>query len=99
MNYADAKALADCVVNLLAPHCQRIDIAGSIRRKMSDIGDIDIVCEPGDGFDAYLDSLVPEVLALDMSAKTGKPTANGLRQKSFRVGDTKIELWIVRPDR
>jgi len=44
--YAEAKREADAVVELLAPHCERIEIAGSIRRKKSTIGDIEIVAIP-----------------------------------------------------
>lgn len=46
MYYATAKVIADKVVELLRPHCQRIEIAGSIRREKEIIGDIEIVCIP-----------------------------------------------------
>lgn len=44
MELNQAKAIADRVVSLLAPHCERIEIAGSIRRKKPEVGDIEIVC-------------------------------------------------------
>jgi DNA polymerase/3'-5' exonuclease PolX len=44
--YTHAKRLADRLVELLAPHCERIDIAGSIRRQCAEIGDIEIVAQP-----------------------------------------------------
>lgn len=37
---------AERVVDLLAPHCDRIEIAGSLRRKKPEVGDIEIVCIP-----------------------------------------------------
>lgn len=43
---AEARALAEDVVTLLAPSCTRIEIAGSIRRQKADIGDLEIVCMP-----------------------------------------------------
>lgn len=46
MFYATAKKIADHVVELLRPHCERIEIAGSIRREQEIIGDIEIVCIP-----------------------------------------------------
>ncbi len=46
LTYIEAKAMADDIVGLLKPHCIRIEIAGSIRRKKSIIGDIEIVCIP-----------------------------------------------------
>lgn len=46
MLYATAKRIADQVVELLRPHCDRIEIAGSIRRECAVVGDIEIVCIP-----------------------------------------------------
>lgn len=46
MLYANAKKIADRVRAELAPHCDRCEIAGSIRRKKSEIGDIEIVAIP-----------------------------------------------------
>jgi DNA polymerase/3'-5' exonuclease PolX len=41
-----ATAFAERVKAQLAPHCERIEIAGSIRRRKADVGDIEIVCIP-----------------------------------------------------
>lgn len=41
-----AEQLAHRLVELLTPHCERIDVAGSIRRKKQEVGDIEIVCLP-----------------------------------------------------
>lgn len=46
MNYWDALAIAEKVKAMLAPHCERIEIAGSIRRKKLDVKDIEIVAIP-----------------------------------------------------
>lgn len=43
---AQAQALAQDVVKLLAPYCETIDVAGSIRRERADIGDLEMVCVP-----------------------------------------------------
>jgi len=42
----EAELIADRVIAQLRPHCERIDIAGSIRRRRPTIGDIEIVCIP-----------------------------------------------------
>ena len=42
----EAKKIAEDILEQLKPHCERIEIAGSIRRNKSDIGDIDLVCIP-----------------------------------------------------
>lgn len=44
--YADALTIAELVVAQLAPHCERIQIAGSIRRKSRTVKDVEIVCIP-----------------------------------------------------
>lgn len=44
--YAKAKKWADRVVELLSPHCEIINIAGSIRREAMFCKDIEIVCQP-----------------------------------------------------
>jgi DNA polymerase/3'-5' exonuclease PolX len=40
------RALADEVVELLADSCDRLAIAGSIRRGRADVGDVELVCMP-----------------------------------------------------
>ena len=39
-----AKEVADQLERLLAPHCERIAVAGSIRRKRPDVKDIELLC-------------------------------------------------------
>jgi DNA polymerase/3'-5' exonuclease PolX len=46
MYLSTAKGIADKVIELLRPHCERIEIAGSIRRQQDIIGDIEIVLIP-----------------------------------------------------
>ena len=42
----EAQNIADRIKSQLAPHCERIEIAGSIRRKRPNVKDIEIVCTP-----------------------------------------------------
>lgn len=42
----EAEKIARKYVDLLAPYCRRIEIAGSIRRRKVEVGDIEIVAEP-----------------------------------------------------
>ncbi|HTA83476.1 MAG TPA: hypothetical protein VK783_11095 [Bacteroidia bacterium] len=46
MKYEIALPIAEEVLKLLSPHCFRCEIAGSLRRKKSEVGDIDIVLFP-----------------------------------------------------
>lgn len=41
-----AREIAEGLVLHMAPHCDRIEIAGSIRREKPDVRDIEIVCIP-----------------------------------------------------
>ena len=43
---AEARGIADTAVALFAPVCERIVIAGSIRRKKKLVGDVELVCIP-----------------------------------------------------
>ena len=46
MRLADATAIAERLKARMGPHCDRIEIAGSIRRRKPDVGDIEIVAIP-----------------------------------------------------
>ncbi|WP_298266060.1 hypothetical protein [uncultured Lutibacter sp.] len=46
MKYEKAIIIAEKIKKQLAPHCERIEIAGSIRRKKPNVGDIEIVAIP-----------------------------------------------------
>ncbi len=46
MEYKKALEIAEKVKQELKPHCVRIEIAGSIRRKKKEVGDIEIVAIP-----------------------------------------------------
>lgn len=46
MKLEEALPIAERVKALLAPHCDRIEIAGSIRRKRAEVKDIEIVAIP-----------------------------------------------------
>jgi len=46
MLLSEADLLARRLLDLLKPHCDRIEVAGSIRRKKEDVKDIEIVCIP-----------------------------------------------------
>lgn len=44
--YDRALPIAEALAERLAPHCQRIEIAGSLRRKADMIGDVELVAIP-----------------------------------------------------
>ena len=46
MELNKALEIANRLVELLSPFCEKINIAGSCRRGKPDVGDIEIVCSP-----------------------------------------------------
>lgn len=44
--YSTGAAIAESLVDLLAPSCERLQVCGSIRRRAETIGDIDLVAVP-----------------------------------------------------
>lgn len=38
--------IAEAVLDLILPVCERAEVAGSIRRRRDDVGDVEIVCAP-----------------------------------------------------
>jgi DNA polymerase/3'-5' exonuclease PolX len=43
---ARAVSIAETTQAALAPHCERIAIAGSVRRRKAFVGDLELVCIP-----------------------------------------------------
>lgn len=46
MKHAEGLAIANEVIRVLGPHCDRIEIAGSLRRKVPVVGNVQLVCIP-----------------------------------------------------
>ena len=46
MELSKARDIADQVIERLRPHCERVQIAGSIRRGKERVKDIEIVASP-----------------------------------------------------
>ena len=59
MKKDEAKKIADKYIELLKPYCERIEIAGSVRREKPEVKDIEIVAIPQDliGFSREVNKL------------------------------------------
>jgi len=107
-----ARAWADEFVARLAPACERIEVAGSIRRREPEVGDVEIVAvarieqvpTPGDLFsgpssvtrDHLLEALAAELLA----GRLDRGTRSGPRFRQYLIRDlswAQLDLFIVRP--
>lgn len=86
MELARAQRIADMVKAKLAPYCERIEVAGSIRRKRPFVNDVDIVCIPSNqGQLAYqLQSL-------------GKLKMGGQKLVRVEMGTIMLDVYIAAP--
>ncbi len=85
MELEKAQIIADQVKNKLAPFCERIEIAGSIRRRRPFVHDIDIVAIPGN-----------QGQFITMLRDIGTFKIGG--QKVIRVNHPEIELDVYVAD-
>lgn len=106
-----AQAVAESVVAALRPACERIEIAGSIRRRRPDVGDVEIVAvskvvttEPMEFFgEATRVALLPDHVTALLRSGTLAPhperPANGERYKRLWIPATglQLDLFIVSP--
>ena len=88
MNLSAARRLAERIEVELQPHCDRLVIAGSIRRHRPEVGDIDLVCLPKDM--EHLTAL------LTRCAQTATPLKKGDQYAVFTLKDGfQLDLWIA----
>ena len=87
---AQAEKLAAELVSELGPVCHRIDIVGSIRRRVPEVKDIDLVIIPGDGQGLFgnLDTRLRQ-----MGCQFGGPKIRRLVYKGAMV-----DIYIATPE-
>ena len=88
MELQKAKTVAEEVIKRLSPYCQRIEVAGSIRRQKPQVRDIDIVLISSDPW-----NLEHEVNNL---ARPFTPKLSGDKLKRFNyTGGVQIDLYFA----
>lgn len=100
-----AQTLAGKILATLSPGCQRVEIAGSIRREKAEIGDIEIVAIPRPALDLFgqpigsaLDTVLADLLHAGRLVRGDK---NGENYKNFFVPSVeglKLDLFITSPE-
>ena len=89
----EAEEIARKYLELLAPQCARIKIAGSIRRRKPEVGDIEIVAEPLPIMDLFGASNGHSGLTLPLPA-----IIKGQRYKKYFLPEgINLDLFIVLP--
>lgn len=87
MKLAQAQKLAERVAGELSAYCQRIEIAGSIRRQRPEVGDIDLVCLPRPGGKAMM---------LERCARTARLVKHGEQYVVFDLANGfQLDLWFA----
>lgn len=108
-----AQATAEKLVDLLAPFCTRLEIAGSLRRgQRPDVGDIELICEPAfanrlalfeeipavqDLLEDRLDALLMGATIQHAPAYANRRAPWGPRYKRLVFDTLPVDLFIVRP--
>ena len=90
MKLKEAKTIAETVRTTLIPHCDRVEIAGSIRRGKPIVHDIDIVIMPKPEASLVLDSLIASMGAVEL---------NGPKTKRLRLpqDNITIDIYLATP--
>lgn len=93
--YAEMIVIAENVKSKLEPHCERISIAGSCRRKCDMTGDIEIVLIPKDYEVGIFASGIATVID---TWKFGVGTLPCKYAKRFLKDGTQVDIFIVTPE-
>jgi len=101
MQLEEARYRAGVLVEMLEPYCERIEIAGSIRREKPEVGDIEIVAIPKMHHDMFGYPAEDHQLdTLDFEAHgIGKVIAGQHKHKKIVLPDdgAQLDLFIVTP--
>lgn len=97
MLYNEILPIAEEVKSLLEPHCIRIEIAGSIRRKKPECKDVEIVCIPkpfeAEGF--FKDGIAT---VIDQWEKVKGDLAKGCKYTERIFKGVKIDVFFAVPE-
>lgn len=87
MKLQESLMLADEVMARLKPHCQRIEVVGSIRRQKAEVKDIDLVLIP-----LNAGSLSQEIDHL------GPPVLDGEKLRRVNYQGAQVDLYYATPE-
>lgn len=103
MEYTQALNLALEAKAALAPFCERIEIAGSIRREKPEVGDIELVAIPkkeSHQLDLLTTHMVPVAGFIDTVNRWEKVKGGPTGKYTQRIlpGGMKLDLFIASPE-
>ena len=89
MKLQEARVMAERMKDTLSPHCDRIEIAGSIRRGKLFVHDIDLVTIPKQGQELILDSVLCSIGTIEM---------DGAKIKRLRLPENiELDIYLATP--
>jgi DNA polymerase/3'-5' exonuclease PolX len=95
MKLEAAQQLARHLVDYMRPACDRIEVAGSVRRESAEVKDIEIVC-----IAKFVER--PQSFSLLQETYTANLLFEDLKECEFiqwiKPGATEIEKWHIKPD-
>ena len=94
--YSKLYPMAQHIAEAIGPFCERLEIAGSLRRGRPMVGDIEIVALPKLTRDLFDEPLPDAPTPLDafLAQKGVKLSKNGRRFKQFVYGGVSVDLWL-----
>lgn len=94
MRLARAEQIARTLADEMSPHCARIEIAGSIRRRVEEVKDIEIVAVPLLKDEETTGGLFPEPVRTNLLYQWAK--RSGVNW--IKPGTSEIVPWKPKPD-
>jgi len=91
MRLEEAQKLAQEIVEQILPHCERVEVAGSIRRRKSEVRDIDLVLIPK----PFLWNRIIATLQRTMNAKILK---RGESIAQLTIKGVNVDLYVASPE-
>lgn len=92
---AQVEPVAQRIIEALTPFCERIEVAGSIRRRRPLIGDIEIVALPIRQRNLFGEPVAgPTLLDAFLLGRDVAFLKNGDKYKSFGYGQHKVDLFL-----
>jgi len=96
---AEARAIADALIAELAPLCERIEVAGSIRRGKAEVGDLELVAIAKRELDLFgVPTGRRTMIDYWLSDKDFTPTKDGEKYKQFQYRGVQADLFLATPD-
>ena len=97
MPYSVVRPVAERIVEALAPYCERIELAGSLRRMRPQIGDIEIVAIPRRPVNLFGQTLDNGPTGLDrfLDERGVRFAKRGRKYQQFTYGRYKVDLFLT----